>query len=177
MILRIFIFLGIIGYFVWDYTLDSKRFKRLVFPIIGISFLASSDFYVGLDDRIKLITVVILALFTIRYSLAYYNDYKKERFREKRRIRDIRDRERIERDTLLLKEILDVKNQDIREKSSSYEITMDLPRTSSQSASQIDFLGIEDKSFEENPFEDESWKVETPKAQILENQIGMFEDK
>ena len=78
---------------------------------------------------------------------------------------------------MLLKEILDVKNQDIREKSSSYEITMDLPRTSSQSASQIDFLGIEDKSFEENPFEDESWKVETPKAQILENQIGMFEDK
>ena len=177
MILRTFIFLGIVGFFIWDYTKDPKKFKRLVFPIIGISYLASTNFYLNLDDRIKLITMVIVALFTIRYSFAYYNDYKKERFREIKRLRNIRDKERIERDTLLLKEILDAKNQEIRKKSSSYEITMEFSDTSIESPRQIAFLRLEDAPFEDYYLEEEDIETDRSSIEILENQIGMFEEK
>lgn len=173
MILRTILFAGALTFFLWDYSVDSKAFKRAVFPVIGISYFASTDLYSGLDNRIKLILVVILVIFTLRYAISYYNDYKKERFREKKRIREIRNRERIEQGEQLLEEILEAKNQGLREKSSSYEIIMDFSEKSLGSQGQISFLGIV-----ENPyiieFEEEEIIEETG-SPVLENQLDMFD--
>lgn len=175
MILRIIMFIGVIAYFLWDYSKDPKRFKRIVFPIVAISFFASTDIYVRLDNRIKLILFIIVLIMTFRYALAYYNDYKIERFREKKRIRRIRDRERIERDEEILREILNVKNQEVREKSSSYEIVMDFSKKTIEQKGQINFLGIDEMPYVGDSFEYD-WDELEEHEEVLENQIGMFED-
>lgn len=176
MILKTITFIGVILYFLWDYSKYPKSFKKLIFPIMGISFFAGTPIYMGLDDRIKLITVIIVALLTLKYGLSYYNDYKIERFREKKRIRSIRNKERIQRDEKILKEILDAKNQDLRDKSSSYEITMDFSKRAYETRGQISFIGFEENPFEEEYDVEEFWEEELDKEEILENQIGMFEE-
>ncbi len=176
MILRVIILIGVILYFFWDYSKDPKKFKQLVFPIVGISFFAGTPAYLKLDDRIKLIIIIVVALLTLRYALFYYNDYKIERFREKKRIRQLRDQERTIRDEKLLKEILNAKNQGLRDKSSSYEITMDFSQRTLEHGGQINFIGLEEDPFEEYYYNEESQHVEEIYEEVLENQIGMFED-
>lgn len=176
MILKTITFIGVILYFLWDYSKYPKSFKKLIFPIMGISFFAGTPIYMRMDDRIKLITVIAVALLTLKYGLSYYNDYKIERFREKKRIRSIRDKERIQRDEKILKEILDAKNQNIRDKSSSYEITMDFSTRAYENRGQINFIGLEENPFDEQYVIEEKWEEEPNTEEVLENQIGMFEE-
>lgn len=174
MILRIILCLGILIFFLWDYKLDPKAFKRYIFPIVIICFFGSTEYFLRLDDRIRLLTLIVVVLLLLRYAWSYYNDYKIERFREKKRIRSIRERDQIERDELILKEILDAKNQDLRERSTSYEIIMDFSDKTYEIEGQLRIFedsGSEIVQYRKyKDFED----MEEIGDIVLENQIGMF---
>lgn len=171
---RIIIFLIIAGYFIWDYRKDKKDFKPFIFPIIGIAFFASTEYYVRLDNRLKLVLLIIAVILTAYYLFRYYKDFKVERFREKKRIRKVRSDMRNREDAKLLEEILEAKNESIRNKSSRYEITMDMKSDYNLDGQMKLF---EDEK-EELPKYERFYEPEEEKDnnEILENQIGMFEE-
>lgn len=174
MIVRIILFLGISGYFVWDYLQDKKAFKIYIAPLIVISFFASTDYYVSLDERIRLVILVVFFLILIYYGFRYNQDYRVEKFREKKRLRTIREEERNRKSEELMQEILNAKHDGKGINTDRLEFTLEMSDIEN-AARQLSFISDpkrsaadEVKAFEEEVFEEE-------KEEVLENQIGMFE--
>lgn len=176
MTIRIIIFLGITLYFLWDYRKDKKDFKPFIFPIIGIVFFASTDYYVNLDSRIRMIFFIVALLLTIYYLFKYYKDFKIERFREKKRVRSQREQERMLRDEMLLNEILKAKSESLGTNSSSYEITMNLS-SRYEIEGQMKLFDDDDHLPRYEEFYEDEIESEPTVYENLENQIGMFEDE
>lgn len=140
MILRTIIYIGIILFFTKDIKTDKKPFKKYVFPIIVITYIAGTDWFLKADSRIQLTSQILTGLFVVLYLSGYYSNYKLERYKEKKRIREERKIERYKRDEELLQEISQVKHKGIKKRSASYEITMDLPNRSSDDNNQTKTL-------------------------------------
>lgn len=176
MIIRTIIYVGIIFFFIWDMKKDPKSFKKYIFPIIGITYFAGTPYFLTIDDRIQLTTKVLTFLFTAFYLWSYYKDYKVERFREKRRLREIRDRQREEDNQVLLEEMIQAKNTARKTKSTSYEFTLDLPKSYEQLKGQTSLFGDSNPG---RPYEDYKVHVdkdqdEEKEDQVLDNQIDIF---
>lgn len=93
---QLLIFALIAGYFIYDYIKDPEYFKFLIIPIIVINFLASSDYLNKIDERIRLIIFIIALLTALVYFQKLFHKYKIVRFREKKRLRAIEERRRLE---------------------------------------------------------------------------------
>lgn len=175
MIIRTIIYLAIVFFFVWDIKKDPRAFKKYIFPIIGITYFTGIPYYENIDDRIQLTIKVIVTLILIYYLWSYYKDYKVEKFREKKRQREIRDRQREEENQLILEDLFQAKNQARKNKSSSYEITLDMPKTIRQIKGQVSLFKNSLEEFtEKTPYKEEN-KIEKPKQSILHNQIDIFD--
>lgn len=173
MILRSIIYVGILIFFLWDYRKDKKSFKKYIFPIIAITYFGGSDYFINSDDRIRLTVMIIALLLVIRYLFDYYNDYKIEKFREKKRKRKNRERQRLEKADELLEKILEAKNFDLKNKSKSYEIIVEMSSKVSEVVDQISFFNEE--SGEEVYRYDDYDEIEDESISVLENKLEMFQ--
>lgn len=175
MIIRTIIYLAIVFFFIWDIKKDPRAFKKYIFPIIGITYFAGTPYYGNIDHRIQLTIKVIVTLILVYYLWSYYKDYKVEKFREKKRQREIRDRQREEENQLILEDLFQAKNQAIKNKSSSYEITLNMPKRIRQIKGQVSLFknSIED-FIEERPYKEEV-KAGKQGQEILDNQIDIFD--
>lgn len=172
MLTRIVLFLGISAFFVWDYFQDKKPFKIYVAPLIVISFFASTDYYVKLDERLRLVILVIFFLILCYYAFLYNHDYKVEKFREKKRLREIRESERNVKTEELMQEILDAKHSSRGINTDRVEITLDMKKVE-KTAGQLSFVSKSGEPEQSSPeVETKAEDVESPK--VLENQLDMF---
>lgn len=153
---------------------DPKAFKKYIFPIIGITYFAGSPYFSNIDDRIQLTIKVITTLTLMFYLWSYYKDFKVEKFREKKRQRDLRDKKRDEENQLILEDLLEAKNQAIKNKSSSYEITLNMPKTVRQIKGQVSlFKSSMEEFIDDDNYLDET-QTERPEQEVLDNQIDIF---
>lgn len=177
MIIRSIIYIGILSFFLWDYKQDPKKFKSYVFPIIAVTFIAGTSLFTKLDYRIQLTFQIITGLLTILYLWGYYKDFKMERFKEKKAQREMRQLQRQTRDEDLLRDILEAKNKSRRNKSSSYEISIDISSKAYNLSGQMNLFNDNQEElleFEE-AFEDQIEKETN--NQVLENQLGIFDNE
>lgn len=174
MIIRTIIYLGIVLFFIWDMKKDPKSFKKYIFPIVGITYFAGSPYFSNIDDRIQLTIKVITTLTLMFYLWSYYKDFKVEKFREKKRQRDLRDKKRDEENQLILEDLLEGKNQAIKNKSTSYEITLDMPKTVRQIKGQVSLFKNSMEEFIDDDYPLDQSQTERPKQEVLDNQIDIF---
>lgn len=174
MIIRTIIYLGIVLFFIWDMKKDPKSFKKYIFPIIGITYFASSPYFLNIDERIQLTIKVITTLTLMFYLWSYYKDFKVEKFREKKRQRDLRDKKRDQDNQLILENLLETKNHDLKSKSSSYEITLDMPKTVRQIKGQVSLFKNFMEEFIDVDYYKNEGQVEPPVQEVLDNQIDIF---
>lgn len=150
MILRTIIYIPIVLFFLWEYRQNKKSFKLLIFPIIALSLLGGTKYYTQLDNRFQLTVLIITILLTGRVLWGYYNEFKIERFRNKKYLRELREKNRVEKSEELMEQILEAKNTAIRNNSSSYEISMEMTKDYEDSpGSTQDFIDIKEE-FEED---------------------------
>lgn len=123
---RIVIFSAIAGFFIWDYFQDKKPFKIYTAPLTILSFFASTDYYVSLDERIQLLVLVVFFLLLFYYGYLYNHDYKVEKFREKKRLREMRESERNEKTEELIQEIMNAKHESRGINTNRVQITLDI---------------------------------------------------
>ena len=174
MIIRTIIYLGIVLFFIWDMKKDPKSFKKYIFPIVGITYFAGSPYFLNIDDRIQLTIKVITTLTLMFYLWSYYKDFKVEKFREKKRQRDLRDKKRDEENQLMLEDLLEAKNQAIKNKSTSYEITLDMPKTVRQIKGQVSLFKNSMEKFIDDDYQPDQSQTERLKQEVLDNQIDIF---
>ncbi|MDO5028159.1 MAG: hypothetical protein Q4E36_02730 [Bacillota bacterium] len=174
MIIRTIIYLAISMFFIWDIKKDKKPFKKYIFLIIAITYFAGSPYFLQIDDRIQLTTRIIAALITAFYLSSYYKDFKVEKFREKKRQRDLRDQQRQADNQILLENMLKAKNQGRENNSRSYEITLDMPRTVAQIKGQTSFFKDYKEARHIESYDSIQEQEEEKKTQVLENQLDIF---
>lgn len=173
MIIRTIIYLAITIFFLKDIKRNYKPFKRFSFPIIAITYFGGTKYFINSDNRIQLTIHIITAIMTVIYVWGYYKDFKIERYKNKKKLRENRDKERILKDEAILKNILEAKNSDIKQKSRRYEITMDMPKSISQISGQLNLFN--DSKEELFIYEDEFIEDNKNKSTVLENQMEIFE--
>lgn len=174
MIIRTIIYLAILLFFIWDIKKDPKAFKKYIFPIIGITYFAGTPYFLNIDDRVQLTIKVITTLTLMFYLWSYYKDFKVERFREKKRQREIRDKLREEENQLILEDLFQAKNEALKSKSSSYEITLDMPKTIRQIKGQVSLFKNSTEEFIDDDYQEDYKEIKKPKQEVLDNQLDIF---
>ena len=79
-----------------------------------------------------------------------------------------------EENQLILEDLFQAKNEALKSKSSSYEITLDMPKTIRQIKGQVSLFKNSTEEFIDDDYQEDYKEIKKPKQEVLDNQLDIF---
>ena len=90
MIVRGIIYLALTLLVLREYKSLKKKFILKILPIVGLSLFGTTEYFTSLDERLQTLIVVITVLIALNTMYSFYKDYKVERYRALKKMRENR---------------------------------------------------------------------------------------
>ena len=90
MIVRGVIYIGLTLLILREYRKSSKKLLLKILPIIGLSLFGTTKYFTSLDERLQTLIIVITVLIAMNTLYCFYKDYKVERYRALKKMRENR---------------------------------------------------------------------------------------
>ncbi|MDO5725766.1 MAG: hypothetical protein Q4P29_05615 [Tissierellia bacterium] len=123
--MAIIFYIAIFVLFLYDYRQRPKNFKLKFIPLLILSAFGNSKFFQTLDDRIKMFATAIALLISIYLIYQVYRDYKVEKYRMKKKLRDERYYQNLRDNVEYIEDDLIIENRTAKTENHNHEHSND----------------------------------------------------